>query len=209
MSVQWTFAISVVSMEMFFISILLLPFVSSRRWRTVFRSSIVSRGTALMSTYFPVMILVLLVLFGDALRNAHNSWKLSNSDPAGTFKPAEHNRIMKNWYKATRNLLLSGLSLFLCWVLRRLIDIISEKAVLEVDNAVSMMQVAGSEQDDESNNENRIRIMDASIISLQDELIQTKDALETALEKLKKYESESGDSNDADADGFSIIKRSK
>lgn len=80
------------------------------------------------------MIMVLIVLFLDALREVQ---KYSGPEPLQDAKinPSVYDHVHMKLFRAQRNLYISGFSLFLWLVMRRLVTLLNQAAVSEEKSA--------------------------------------------------------------------------
>lgn len=62
MTLQWTLVATFLYVEVGFIFILLLPFISATRWQSIFRSRLVKALTSYASIYFNVILVALILL---------------------------------------------------------------------------------------------------------------------------------------------------
>lgn len=127
MTLQWTAVASFLYMEIGLIVFLCLPFISAARWQSIFKWSIWNRLSQFWNKGFLTMIIILIVLFLDALREVR---KYSNTDQSKDAKlhPNMFDHMHMKLFRAQRNLYISGFSLFLWLVMRRVITLINQLA---------------------------------------------------------------------------------
>ncbi|KAF4114912.1 hypothetical protein G5714_005135 [Onychostoma macrolepis] len=127
MTLQWTAVASFLYAEIGVLVILCLPFISAQRWQSIFKWSIWNRLSQFWNKGFLTMIIILIVLFLDALREVR---KYSNSDQSKDSKlhPNMFDHMHMKLFRAQRNLYISGFSLFLWLVMRRVVTLINQLA---------------------------------------------------------------------------------
>jgi len=132
MSLQWTIVATFLYTEIAFIVLLILPIISASRWQKIFRSRLLSIFTHYGNLYFNILIVILLVLFLDAIRDMRKYSILRiNASELGT-DTARINVDMK-MFRSQRNFYIAGFAVFLWLVLRKLVVFISRIATLEAD----------------------------------------------------------------------------
>ncbi|XP_026065017.1 B-cell receptor-associated protein 29-like [Carassius auratus] len=127
MTLQWTAVASFLYVEIGVLLIFCLPFISAQRWQSVFKWSIWSHLSQFWNKGFLTMIIILIVLFLDALREVK---KYSTADQSKDTKllPNMLDHMHMKLFRAQRNLYISGFSLFLWLVMRRVITLINQLA---------------------------------------------------------------------------------
>ncbi|XP_066285428.1 B-cell receptor-associated protein 31-like isoform X2 [Branchiostoma lanceolatum] len=130
MTIQWTIVATFLYAEIGVCVLLCAPFISARRWQKIFRSALLNWFVQRGNLYFNVLIAILLLLFGDGIRESLKYGDLKEEDGVDV-RPASHMNIMMHLFRAQRNLYMSGFALFLIIVLRRLVTVISNTATLE------------------------------------------------------------------------------
>ncbi|KAK5927796.1 hypothetical protein CgunFtcFv8_012917 [Champsocephalus gunnari] len=153
MTLQWTAVAFFLYAEIALNLILCIPFISARRWRSVFGWRIWNWLTPYWNKCFFTMIMVLIVLFLDAVREVH---KYSGAEPMHDVKinPNLFDNVHMKLFRAQRNLYISGFSLFLWLIMRRTVTLLNQVAVT-VENSAglqaqmdSAVKVAKQHQDD-------------------------------------------------------------
>ncbi|KAM6960910.1 B-cell receptor-associated protein 29-like [Aplochiton taeniatus] len=140
MTLQWTFVAFFLYAEIAVNLILCLPFISAKRWRSVFNWSIWNWLTPYWNKAFLAMIIILLILFLDALREVT---KYSASGPMMDAKlhPNLFDHLHMKLFRAQRNLYISGFSLFLWLILRRVVTLLNQVAGAS-ESSASMQALA-------------------------------------------------------------------
>ncbi|KAL3853289.1 hypothetical protein ACJMK2_016842 [Sinanodonta woodiana] len=139
MTLQWTFVATFLYVEIGVIVILLLPFISPFRWQKIFRSRMVASFSTYSHIYFNVLIAILFLLFLDAIREVR---KYDGPTQTVDLKhnPDSENLAHMKLFRAQRNIYISGFALFLWFVIRRLMSLISQHAQLQAECEASQKQ---------------------------------------------------------------------
>jgi len=135
MSLQWTFIATFLYAEIFAVILLILPFVSSSRWHRVFKSRILRNMDSHSHIYFNVLILVLALLFVDAIREVRKYGNM-DSEPDARAEALLNMKL----FRAQRNFYIAGFALFLWLVIKRLVVLISANATLGAQSEASLKQ---------------------------------------------------------------------
>uniref|UniRef100_A0A3Q4BBS8 Endoplasmic reticulum transmembrane protein n=1 Tax=Mola mola TaxID=94237 RepID=A0A3Q4BBS8_MOLML len=133
MTLQWTAVAFFLYAEIALNLILCIPFVSAKRWRLVFNWRIWNWLSPYWNKCFFTMIMVLIVLFLDAVREVQ---KYSGPEPLhdASGNPNVYDHVHMKLFRAQRNLYISGFSLFLWLIMRRVITLLNQVAVALEDN---------------------------------------------------------------------------
>ncbi|XP_054476683.1 B-cell receptor-associated protein 29-like [Anoplopoma fimbria] len=136
MTLQWTAVAFFLYAEIAVQLILCIPFISARRWRSVFSWRIWNWLSPYWNKCFFTMIMVLIVLFLDAVREVH---KYSGPEPMHDAKvnPNLYDNVHMKLFRAQRNLYISGFSLFLWLIMRRIVTLLNQVAVT-VENSAGL-----------------------------------------------------------------------
>ncbi|XP_068579513.1 B-cell receptor-associated protein 29-like [Cebidichthys violaceus] len=134
MTLQWTAVAFFLYAEIAVNLILCIPFISARRWCSVFNWRIWNWLSPYWNKCFFTMIMVLIVLFLDALREVQ---KYSGPDPMHDAKvnPNLYDNVHMKLFRAQRNLYISGFSLFLWLIMRRIVTLLNQVAVTGENSA--------------------------------------------------------------------------
>ncbi|XP_056139151.1 B-cell receptor-associated protein 29-like isoform X2 [Lampris incognitus] len=137
MTLQWTSVAFFLYVEVGVLLILCLPFISARRWQIIFQLSIWNSVARFWNKVFLTMIIILVVLFLDAVREVR---KYSSSDHGKDAKlhPNMFDHLHMKLFRSQRNLYISGFSLFLWLVMRRVITLINQLAT--ASGAIAALQ---------------------------------------------------------------------
>ncbi|KAM9312507.1 B-cell receptor-associated protein 29 [Gastrophryne carolinensis] len=128
MTFQWTAVASFLYGEIAVLLILCIPFVSPLRWRKIFRFQLWSKISPYWNKAFLSIIVVLIVLFLDAVREVRKYSAGQTIDKTAKLPPSSYDHIHMKLFRSQRNLYISGFSLFLWLVLRRIISLINQLA---------------------------------------------------------------------------------
>ncbi|XP_036432924.1 B-cell receptor-associated protein 29-like isoform X2 [Colossoma macropomum] len=126
MTLQWTAVALFLYVEIGILVILCLPFISPQRWQKIFNLSIWNSIGHFWNKGFLAMIIILIVLFLDAVREVR---KYSGTQPSKEAVPSMYDHLHMKLFRAQRNLYISGFTLFLWLVMRRVIMLINQLAV--------------------------------------------------------------------------------
>ncbi|XP_041652159.1 B-cell receptor-associated protein 29-like [Cheilinus undulatus] len=140
MTLQWTAVAFFLYAEIAVNLILCIPFISARRWRSVFNLRIWNWLSPYWNKCFFTMIMVLIVLFLDAVREVQ---KYSGPEPMKDAKvnPNVYDHVHMKLFRSQRNLYISGFSLFLWLIMRRIVTLLNQVAVTLEDSAGLQVQM--------------------------------------------------------------------
>lgn len=143
---QWTAVALFLYVEIGVLLIFCLPFVSAKRWQNIFQMRIWERVRRFGNKFFLTMIIILVVLFLDAVREVRKySGAEQSKDPK--LHPNMFDHLHMKLFRAQRNLYISGFSLFLWLVMRRMTTLISQLAVAEGAPPALMLQAQSANDD--------------------------------------------------------------
>jgi len=120
--------------------LLCVTYVSNRRWSSIIKSNIFTSILKHGNMYFTIMIAILILFFLDALREVkkYTMPDMKALDLTNNLNTKDH--FMMMMFRAQRNLYISGFSLFLFLVLRRMASLICSSAILEAKCEAAMKQ---------------------------------------------------------------------
>uniref|UniRef100_A0A3Q3WRN2 Endoplasmic reticulum transmembrane protein n=1 Tax=Mola mola TaxID=94237 RepID=A0A3Q3WRN2_MOLML len=145
MSLQWTAVAGFLYVEMGILVILCLPFISARRWQSIFNLRIWSRVAQLWNKVFLTMIVILTVLFLDAVREVRKySGKEITKDAKLQANMFDH--LHMKLFRAQRNLYISGFAVFLWLVMKRVVTLINQLASVSATIAALQVQADSANQ---------------------------------------------------------------
>ncbi|XP_042074070.1 probable tRNA-dihydrouridine synthase 1 isoform X2 [Haplochromis burtoni] len=145
MTLQWTAVALFLYVEIGVIVILCLPFISARRWQSIFHLRIWSWMSKFWNKVFLTMIIILIVLFLDAVREVR---KYSSKEHGADAKlqPNMFDHLHMKLFRAQRNLYISGFAVFLWLVMKRLITLINQLASASGTTAALQAQAENANQ---------------------------------------------------------------
>ncbi|XP_076157703.1 B-cell receptor-associated protein 29-like isoform X1 [Alosa pseudoharengus] len=145
MTLQWTAVALFLYAEIAFILILCLPLLSAQRWQKIFKWNIWSVMSPYWNRFFFAMILILIVLFLDALREVRK-YSAEEASTDSQLHPNFSDHVHMMLFRAQRNLYISGFSLFHWLIMRRIITLIHQVALAEGTGAALQAQAEGANQ---------------------------------------------------------------
>ncbi|VDD80273.1 unnamed protein product [Mesocestoides corti] len=205
MSFLWTLTAAFLYTEAAVITLLLLPIISSKTWNRIFKSRFVGMFTAYASLYFNGCLIILGLMLIEALRHVSAQNKVYQelkSNPS-LYKPETESVYLMKLFRAQRNLYISGFSLFLWFVFRRLVTLIADHARVTVAGEASLAQAksateaaqrlmsgsptsGSSSADTEGHLEVRCQDFLVEITKLRGEINDLKEQLETEVAAHKR-----------------------
>uniref|UniRef100_A0A8D0FJR1 Endoplasmic reticulum transmembrane protein n=1 Tax=Strix occidentalis caurina TaxID=311401 RepID=A0A8D0FJR1_STROC len=114
------------------------------RWQKIFKSRLVGLAVAYGNTVFVVLIVILVLLLFDALRETRKYDVTERVALQSSPGALEHFHM--KLFRAQRNLYLAGFALLLSFLLRRLVTLISQQAVLGASSEAFRKQAEGASQ---------------------------------------------------------------
>ncbi|CAI2732797.1 unnamed protein product [Schistosoma spindalis] len=185
----WHIVVAFLYSEMFVVLLMILPFFSSQTWSKFFKFSIIQKISEKSSFYFRLFLVMLVCVLAEALRNiwvlrqAYNSIK----DHPHEMRPETESLYLMRMFRAQRNFYITGFSLFVWFVLHRLVSLLSEHAKMAASEEASIKQAQSATAAAQ-------RLLDQSKVTdsdTEDIYPDTVEALKDELAKLtKKFESE-------------------
>ncbi|XP_007955360.1 B-cell receptor-associated protein 31 [Orycteropus afer afer] len=145
MSLQWTTVATFLYAEVFAVLLLCIPFISPKRWQKIFKSRLVELVVTYGNTFFVVLIVILVLLVVDALREI---WKYDDVTEKVNLQnnPGAMEHFHMKLFRAQRNLYIAGFSLLLSFLLRRLVTLISQQATLLASNEAFKKQAESASE---------------------------------------------------------------
>ena len=155
------------------------------------------------SWYFYFLILVLILFFLDAVREMRKYSDVEHQDNTHSHMDVELQTNMR-LFRAQRNFYISGFALFLSFVIRRLLHLMTKQAALIAEReaalkqaqsasaaASSLLQKSKDEKDDDEKEEQseKIALLETKVKSLKEELNKTnkdREAMKSQAESLTK-----------------------
>ncbi|XP_072318615.1 B-cell receptor-associated protein 29 [Eucyclogobius newberryi] len=145
MTLQWTVVALFLYVEMGVLLILCIPFISPRRWRSIFHLRIWGFLARFWNKVFLTMIIILIVLFCDAVREVR---KYSATDVGANarLQPNMYDHLHMKLFRAQRNLYISGFAVFLWLVMKRVITMLSQLASMSDTTAALQARADRADQ---------------------------------------------------------------
>uniref|UniRef100_A0A8C5WV75 Endoplasmic reticulum transmembrane protein n=1 Tax=Laticauda laticaudata TaxID=8630 RepID=A0A8C5WV75_LATLA len=146
MTYQWSAVAAFLYGEIALLLLLCLPLVSPVRWNKIFMISVWNKIANYWNKTFLTIIIILIVLFLDAVREVRKYSTVQLSEDSPRSSPTAFDHIHMKLFRSQRNLYISGFSLFLWLVLRRLVSLITILAnEMEMENILKI-EVANSNE---------------------------------------------------------------
>jgi B-cell receptor-associated protein 31 len=196
MSFQWSLIASFLYLEIFVVGLLLLPFISSQRWQKLFKSRFLRGLGQQVYIYFYVILAFLILCLIDAVREMR---KYDGTDGGKAKDQHQHlEQELRNsmvLFRAQRNFYITGFSLFLVFVIRRLMTLLAQEATLAASAEAALKQASSAsdtarslmkQQTEKSSNES-----DEVIAQLKQELAASKKEHEKTLRDIETMKSQS------------------
>nr|XP_056715467.1 B-cell receptor-associated protein 31 [Euleptes europaea] len=143
MSLQWAAVATFLYAEVILVFLLCIPFISATRWQKIFKSRLVRMLVTYGNTFFVVLIVILVLLFLDAIREIRKYDDVTEKVNLQNNPGAVEHFHMK-LFRAQRNLYIAGFSLLMSFLLRRLITLISQHATTLASNEAFKKQAEGA-----------------------------------------------------------------
>ncbi|XP_033028869.1 B-cell receptor-associated protein 31 [Lacerta agilis] len=209
MSLQWAAVATFLYAEVLLVFLLCIPFISATRWQKIFKSRLVKIVLAYGNTFFVVLIVILILLFLDAIREIRKYDDVTEKVNLQTNPGAVEHYHMK-LFRAQRNLYIAGFSLLMSFLLRRLVTLISQHATILASNEAFKKQAEGAsdaakkymEENDKLKKKRKSKQGEVTDLdtkgagaeeeskALQDEVKKLKDELASTKKALEKAENE-------------------
>jgi B-cell receptor-associated protein 31 len=167
----------------------MLPFISASRWQKVFKSKILGFLTGYANLYFNIFIVVLVVLFIDAVREMWKYHAPHMDVPNFANNPMAEAVYNMKMFRAQRNYYICIFASAMFVILRRLVTSISRTASLEANCATMKKQAESAnavakqlmeEKDNKSNEKEEGSAKKAIEAVNEKEMAQLKDQLTKA-----------------------------
>ncbi|XP_065911823.1 B-cell receptor-associated protein 29-like [Dysidea avara] len=136
MSIQWTGVAGLLYFEIGLAFLLCLPILKAKRWKSLFSIKIFSFLDPVWRILYYSVLLLLVILFLDSIREM-NKFRGDNEYDARANLETKLDTSLKR-FRAQRNFYVSGMTLFLIVVIRRLIALLSEHANLEAQHEAAL-----------------------------------------------------------------------
>lgn len=137
MSLVWTLIATFLYAEIAIVLLLVLPVASPYRWQKFFKSRFLAMLGRQAQMYFYLLIGVLVLFLLEAIREMR---KYSHHEHEGEVHLNIEMQHSMRLFRAQRNFYISGFSIFLTLVIRRLVTLISAQAGLLAQSEASLKQ---------------------------------------------------------------------
>lgn len=142
MSLQWTIIATFLYFEVGVLLLFLVPYMSAQRWNRLFRSRFYQALSAQAQWYFTFLLCILVLFLLDSVREMR---KYSNPDFNDAHQHLDHEmQANMRLFRAQRNFYISGIALFLSFVIKRFIAIMTLQASLVAQSEASLKQAEGA-----------------------------------------------------------------
>lgn len=201
MTLQWTVVAFFLYAEMGVLLILCIPFISARRWQSIFQLRIWGFMARFWNKVFLTMIIILIVLFFDAVREVRKYSSKEHGTDA-KLQPNMYDHLHMKLFRAQRNLYISGFAVLLWLIMKRVITLINQLATVSGSTAALQAQADTANraakkymEDNELLKQTLVEGKDgatsAAMDLLKKEIEKLKEELKTAGDALEKSQSES------------------
>lgn len=186
MTLQWTAVALFLYVEIGILVILCLPFISAKRWQSIFQLRIWSCVAPFWNRVFLTMIIILIVLFLDAVREVRKySGKEVGTD--AKLQPNMFDHLHMKLFRAQRNLYISGFAVFLWLVMKRVVTLINQLASVSSTTAALQAQADGANKAAKKYMEDNERLKQTLMEGKGDKATaQGMELLRTDVERLKE-----------------------
>lgn len=138
MSLQWTIIATFLYFEVGVLMLFLVPYMSARRWNGLFRSRFYKALSAQAQWYFTFLLCILVLFLLDSIREMR---KYSNPELNDAHQHLDHEmQANMRLFRAQRNFYISGIALFLSFVIKRFIGLMTLQASLVAENEATLKQ---------------------------------------------------------------------
>jgi len=137
MSLVWTIIATFLYIEIGIVLLLVLPIASPSRWQRFFKSQFLAMISRQAHVYFLLLLGILVLFLLEAIREMR---KYSHADAAAEHHLNVEMQHSMRLFRAQRNFYISGFSIFLTLVIRRLVILISTQAQLLAQSEASIRQ---------------------------------------------------------------------
>ncbi|XP_072003259.1 B-cell receptor-associated protein 29 [Engystomops pustulosus] len=190
MTFQWTAVALFLYGEIGVILIFCIPFISPSRWKKIFRFQLWSKISSYWNKAFLSIIVVLIILFLDAVREVRKYSMSPTPDKSAKLYANSYDHLHMKLFRAQRNLYISGFSLFLWLILRRVTNLIVQLAIeMESCDALKSQVEKNNEAAKKymEDNEHLKKVLDSSKVSDNEQKIKNEnEKLKSEIERGKE-----------------------
>lgn len=189
MSLQWTIIATFLYFEVGVLMLFLVPYMSAKRWNSLFRSRFYQALSAQAQWYFTFLLCILVLFLLDSIREMR---KYSNPELNDAHTHLDHEmQANMRLFRAQRNFYISGIALFLSFVIKRFIALMTLQASLVAQSEASLKQAEStskaamsllSQQDDKEGESEELENLKKEIESIKAD----RDAIKSQAESVSK-----------------------
>uniref|UniRef100_A0A914E5V5 Endoplasmic reticulum transmembrane protein n=1 Tax=Acrobeloides nanus TaxID=290746 RepID=A0A914E5V5_9BILA len=193
MTLQWTVVAGILYLEIAACIILLLPWIRPTLWKKLFNSRLAIWFKSWANIYSYAVVAVLLLLFMDAVREAR---KYSHIDISEGARHAEADALAHmRLFRAQRNLYISGFSLLLFLVCKRIVDLLARSAYLEASAEAALKQAESANKTaktlmEAENSDEAVKKLTTQLKELAEKLRKTELDRDTMKDQAKNLQAE-------------------
>ncbi|XP_058983422.1 B-cell receptor-associated protein 31 isoform X2 [Musca domestica] len=143
MGLIWTLIDIFLFVELAVVLLLTLPVFNATTWNRFFKSQFLAMLAKQAQIYFAMLIGLLILCLLEALREMQKFSSESKSDSEHLDVEMQHSMRL---FRAQRNFYISGFAIFLVFVIKRLVTLISEQAFLLAQSEASLKQAKSATQ---------------------------------------------------------------
>ncbi|XP_057370077.1 B-cell receptor-associated protein 31-like [Daphnia carinata] len=201
MSFQWGLIATFLYIEIAVVFLLLLPFISAQRWNKLFKSSFLRGLGQQVHIYFYVILAFLVLCLFDAVREMRK-YDVSHD---GKAKEQQHQHLEQELrnsmvlFRAQRNFYITGFSLFLIFVIRRLMTLLAAQATLAATSEAAIRQAASASkaaedllaQKENAASDENTKEVEENLSKLKEELTEARKERTQAVKDLEAFKSQS------------------
>ncbi|XP_054474118.1 uncharacterized protein LOC129106796 isoform X2 [Anoplopoma fimbria] len=193
MTLQWTAVALFLYVEIGILVILCIPFISARRWQSIFQLRIWSCVARFWNKVFLTMIIILVVLFLDAVREVRK-YSAKELGTGAKLQPNMFDHLHMKLFRAQRNLYISGFAVFLWLVMKRVVTLINQLASASGSTAAFQAQAENATKAAQKYNEDNELLKQTLMEGKGDKAsAEGMELLRKEVEKLKEEVRTSGD----------------
>lgn len=127
MSLVWTLIDVFLLMEILVITLLILPIFGVTSWSRLFKSKFLAAFTKRTEAYIYIIVAILLLFLLEAMKDLSRFTNEQLDDEAPLDLKIHHNMRL---FRAQRNLYITGFTIFLVLIIKRLVVLITKQATL-------------------------------------------------------------------------------
>jgi len=187
MSLHWNLIAGFLYVEIGVMLLFLIPFISNKTWRKLFKSRFLNAVEKQLIYYFYIVVAILVLFFLDAIRemNKYSENQMKTEASHGSHLDTQMQTHMR-LFRSQRNFYISGFALFFCLVIKRVVSLITSSAVIEIEREAAMKQAESASKAAES-----LMQDDKGVSDLEKKLEEKEAELQTALADVTSMKAQS------------------